>query len=174
MEEYTRLQNQLNSSTATSAVHKNKNMFSINKIKTSTLQHTSNQQYASDLSQAYHTISSSSRALSSSPTILNQQTAPGSNSHYYTSSGSLNTKNGNLSYNKVPTLFASVNSSAAVKSNKYSNGNKETNMLAEARLLRQHEDRLEARMKILENHNRLLDSQLKQLRTLLNNNVIYY
>jgi len=47
-------------------------------------------------------------------------------------------------------------------------------MLAEARLLRQHEDRLEARMKILENHNRLLDSQLKQLRTLLNNNVIYY
>ncbi len=41
-------------------------------------------------------------------------------------------------------------------------------MLSEARMLRQHEDRLEARMKILENHNRLLDAQLKQLKSLLN------
>lgn len=165
MDEYSRLQNQLNSST-TSTINKNKNLFSINKIKTSTLQHTSNQQYASDMSQAYHTISSSSRALSSSPTILPQQAMFTNPSQYYTSNGSLNVKNGN-GYNKVPTLFASVNSNTKPKSNGV---NKETQMLAEARLLRQHEDRLEARMKILENHNRLLDGQLKQLRTLLNTN----
>jgi hypothetical protein len=46
---------------------------------------------------------------------------------------------------------------------------RERNIIEEAKLLRQHETRLEARMKILENHNRLLDAQLKQLRLLLNN-----
>jgi chaperonin cofactor prefoldin len=39
--------------------------------------------------------------------------------------------------------------------------------LAEARLLRQHKTRLEARMKILEEHNRQLETQLSRLRQLL-------
>ena len=38
---------------------------------------------------------------------------------------------------------------------------------AEARLLRQHKGRLEARMRVLEEHNEQLDSQLKRLRQLL-------
>jgi len=37
-------------------------------------------------------------------------------------------------------------------------------MLAEARQLRQHKSRLEARMQILEEHNRQLESQLLRLR----------
>ncbi len=45
---------------------------------------------------------------------------------------------------------------------------RERSIIEEAKMLRQHETRLEARMKILENHNRLLDAQLKQLRQLLN------
>ncbi|XP_076445085.1 dystrophin-like isoform X2 [Babylonia areolata] len=40
-------------------------------------------------------------------------------------------------------------------------------MLAEARLLRQHKGRLEARMKILEDHNHQLEAQLARLRQLL-------
>ncbi|XP_045538015.1 dystrophin [Papilio machaon] len=40
-------------------------------------------------------------------------------------------------------------------------------MMAEARLLRQHKGRLEARMHILEEHNRQLEAQLQRLRTLL-------
>jgi len=77
----------------------------------------------------------------------------------------------NGSYGKVPQLFAAFGGGAAGggAANAIRALSKETQMLAEARLLRQHEDRLEARMKILENHNRLLDSQLKQLRNLLNN-----
>lgn len=43
----------------------------------------------------------------------------------------------------------------------------ERDMLAEARLLRQHKTRLEARMKILEEHNRQLETQLSRLRQLL-------
>lgn len=43
----------------------------------------------------------------------------------------------------------------------------ERDMLAEARMLRQHKSRLEARMKILEEHNRQLESQLSRLRQLL-------
>ena len=50
-----------------------------------------------------------------------------------------------------------------------SNQFKDNQIIEEARLLREHEHRLEARMKVLENHNKLLDSQLKQLRNLLNN-----
>ena len=45
--------------------------------------------------------------------------------------------------------------------------NKDTQIIEEAKLLREHESRLEARMKVLETHNKLLDSQLRQLRTLL-------
>ncbi|CAN7983135.1 unnamed protein product, partial [Ixodes pacificus] len=40
-------------------------------------------------------------------------------------------------------------------------------MLAEAKLLRQHKGRLEARMHILEDHNRQLEAQLHRLRQLL-------
>ncbi|XP_037924851.1 dystrophin, isoforms A/C/F/G/H isoform X9 [Hermetia illucens] len=40
-------------------------------------------------------------------------------------------------------------------------------MIAEARLLRQHKGRLEARMQILEDHNRQLEAQLQRLRQLL-------
>lgn len=40
-------------------------------------------------------------------------------------------------------------------------------MMAEAKLLRQHKGRLEARMQILEDHNRQLEAQLQRLRQLL-------
>jgi len=40
-------------------------------------------------------------------------------------------------------------------------------MLAEANLLRQHKGRLEGRMKILEDHNKQLESQLHRLKCLL-------
>ena len=40
-------------------------------------------------------------------------------------------------------------------------------MLAEAKLLRQHKGRLESRMKILEDHNQQLEAQLKRLKQLL-------
>ncbi|VEL18619.1 unnamed protein product [Protopolystoma xenopodis] len=39
--------------------------------------------------------------------------------------------------------------------------------IAEARLLRQHKGRLEARMQMLEEHNRQLESQLSRLRRYL-------
>lgn len=40
-------------------------------------------------------------------------------------------------------------------------------MMAEAKLLRQHKGRLEARMQILEDHNKQLEAQLTRLRQLL-------
>ena len=43
----------------------------------------------------------------------------------------------------------------------------EAEMVAEAKLLRQHKSRLEARMQILEDHNRQLEAQLQRLRQLL-------
>lgn len=43
----------------------------------------------------------------------------------------------------------------------------EAEMVAEAKLLRQHKGRLEARMQILEDHNRQLEAQLQRLRQLL-------
>ncbi|KAM6954362.1 utrophin [Aplochiton taeniatus] len=46
-------------------------------------------------------------------------------------------------------------------------GPEEADLLAEAKLLRQHKGRLEARMHILEEHNRQLESQLHRLRQLL-------
>ncbi|KAK1803494.1 hypothetical protein P4O66_020924 [Electrophorus voltai] len=46
-------------------------------------------------------------------------------------------------------------------------GPDEADLLAEAKLLRQHKGRLEARMQILEDHNRQLESQLYRLRQLL-------
>ncbi|KAM8965257.1 LOW QUALITY PROTEIN: dystrophin-related protein 2 [Sarcophilus harrisii] len=46
-------------------------------------------------------------------------------------------------------------------------GPRNEELLAEARLLRQHKSRLETRMQILEDHNRQLESQLLRLRELL-------
>ncbi|XP_062563802.1 dystrophin isoform X2 [Armigeres subalbatus] len=46
-------------------------------------------------------------------------------------------------------------------------GNGGNDMMAEAKLLRQHKGRLEARMQILEDHNRQLEAQLQRLRQLL-------
>ncbi|KAG9347637.1 hypothetical protein JZ751_005208 [Albula glossodonta] len=46
-------------------------------------------------------------------------------------------------------------------------GADEADLLAEAKLLRQHKGRLEARMQILEDHNKQLESQLHRLRQLL-------
>ncbi|XP_037306138.2 utrophin isoform X1 [Pungitius pungitius] len=48
-----------------------------------------------------------------------------------------------------------------------SEGPDEADLLAEAKLLRQHKGRLEARMHILEEHNKQLESQLHRLRQLL-------
>ena len=45
--------------------------------------------------------------------------------------------------------------------------NRDQEMVAEAKLLRQHKGRLEARMQILEDHNRQLEAQLMRLRQLL-------
>ncbi|XP_060754595.1 dystrophin isoform X2 [Neoarius graeffei] len=45
--------------------------------------------------------------------------------------------------------------------------NRDAELIAEAKLLRQHKGRLEARMQILEDHNKQLESQLKRLRQLL-------
>ena len=46
-------------------------------------------------------------------------------------------------------------------------GSRDAEMIAEAKLLRQHKGRLEARMQILEDHNRQLEAQLLRLRQLL-------
>ena len=47
-------------------------------------------------------------------------------------------------------------------------------MLAEAKLLRQHKGRLEARMGILEEHNRQLEAQLHRLRQLLDEVILNF
>uniref|UniRef100_W5NDY3 Dystrophin related protein 2 n=1 Tax=Lepisosteus oculatus TaxID=7918 RepID=W5NDY3_LEPOC len=46
-------------------------------------------------------------------------------------------------------------------------GHRDDELLAEARILRQHKSRLETRMQILEDHNKQLESQLHRLRELL-------
>ncbi|XP_043913050.1 dystrophin-related protein 2 isoform X2 [Protopterus annectens] len=46
-------------------------------------------------------------------------------------------------------------------------GTRDEELLAEARILRQHKSRLETRMQILEEHNKQLESQLQRLRELL-------
>uniref|UniRef100_A0A8C6NL03 Dystrophin related protein 2 n=1 Tax=Nothobranchius furzeri TaxID=105023 RepID=A0A8C6NL03_NOTFU len=46
-------------------------------------------------------------------------------------------------------------------------GTQDEELLAEARVLRQHKTRLETRMQILEDHNKQLESQLRRLRELL-------
>jgi hypothetical protein len=163
MEEYTRLQNQLNTASSSTAN-------TLSRAGQRTVN--SSQQFVADQSQSRHV----SRAFSTSPTqsILYQQVGK-YNTNGYKSNTSLNySKVAGSGYSKVPQLFTAMNSSGNVYPGSQHQINnkqlaKETQIMAEARLLRQHEDRLEARMKILENHNRLLDSQLKQLRNLLNN-----
>ncbi|KAL9705175.1 hypothetical protein quinque_008693 [Culex quinquefasciatus] len=51
--------------------------------------------------------------------------------------------------------------------NQAAGANGGNDMVAEAKLLRQHKGRLEARMQILEDHNRQLEAQLQRLRQLL-------
>lgn len=171
MEEYTRLQNQLNTASNYTSNTLNRagqtNTHNAYRSNTSTLPMPVNH-------QSKYTAHNS-RALSTSPTqtLLPQGKY---NQSGYKSNNSLNNKMlTNSVYNKIPPLFTTLNSTSNMQlSQAHTNGQnkqgvtKETQMMQEARLLRQHEDRLEARMKILENHNRLLDSQLKQLRNLLN------
>jgi len=174
MEEYNRLQNELNSK---STINTNISSSVINTTKASTLKNdlkTKNQSH--NINDSKYSQNVTSRALSSSPTPQCHSSALSNKvlyNNYTTLNGSLNLGSttliscqnlpNNENYNKLPTLFTPLNTT-----NKLSKSNKETQILAEARLLRQHEDRLEARMKILENHNRLLDTQLKQLKSLLN------
>ncbi len=210
MEEYTRLQNQINvqpskTSVSTHNISENGLNNAYNKMKSFTLQNSQSngshrnrhQQFVNTQSivqSKYKTASSAnSRALSSSPVSLSHTSVsfgyPTSNTinnnihnpYYQMSNSSLlnstsmiNNLHG-TSYSKLPNLFKPLNRSVNMLYNgaSYTNGtnsinSKETQLLNEARMLRQHEDRLEARMKILENHNRLLDAQLRQLKSLLN------
>ncbi len=197
MDEYTRLQQELNSNNAANNGHNHRS------YKSATLQsshRSKHQKHAADVSQTENgnTNGNYSRAMSSSPTSQLYSTTPHSSHHfgtqratltnngyqYYSSlnnsslSGNLlNASNMNTSasaMNRLNTLFSPLNPASA-KKNKLSSAAsatlssaKESQIISEARMLRQHEDRLEARMRILENHNRLLDSQLKQLKGLLN------
>lgn len=65
-------------------------------------------------------------------------------------------------YEKLKTGTGSKGSHNAVP-----NKNGEVDMVSEAKMLRQHKGRLEARMQILEDHNRQLEAQLQRLRQLL-------
>ena len=79
----------------------------------------------------------------------------------------------NSKYNNNPQsinnqiFFSSLNQQSHLNITR-TNHFKDNQIIEEAKLLREHEYRLETRMKVLENHNKLLDSQLKQLRNLLN------
>ncbi|XP_069963262.1 dystrophin, isoforms A/C/F/G/H isoform X4 [Bactrocera oleae] len=61
----------------------------------------------------------------------------------------------------------SVMGGLATGANTGGQGEHGQDMIAEAKLLRQHKGRLEARMQILEDHNRQLEAQLQRLRQLL-------
>jgi hypothetical protein len=188
MEEYTRLQNQINSQQQQSSLSNqnlNDTTNNVFKMKSFTLQNNTSsngshknrhQQYSQLLQTKYKTnCSSSSRALSSSPVSLSHTNMSfghhnATTNNYYTNSNIMNSTSminslQGSTYSKLPNLFKPLNRSVNML---YSTNPKESQMINEARMLRQHEDRLEARMKILENHNRLLDSQLKQLKSLLN------
>lgn len=62
---------------------------------------------------------------------------------------------------------AAISSSVQEKSASSPLSPRDTELLAEARLLRHHKSRLETRMQILEDHNKQLESQLRRLRELL-------
>jgi len=57
---------------------------------------------------------------------------------------------------------------ASVLENADAENSRDVEMLAEAKLLRQHKGRLESRMHVLEEHNQQLEWQLSRLRQLLN------
>jgi hypothetical protein len=211
MEEYNRLQTELNKTNSNRTSSHNQ------KYKSATLnsrasshrskynkymnENNLNGNHSPELSNSMN----NSRAMSSSPTnhlmttaLPGSQSRHGSGSQYstltrnvtnqfYSSNGSTATS----TMNRLTNLFAPQNTNntqltAKIDKKNFSNssvlianGNQNNNnnsqqvkdqqqMLNEARMLRQHEDRLEARMRILENHNRLLDTQLKQLKGLLN------
>lgn len=174
MEEYNRLQSELNSkSLLNTNITNNSNSKTYGTTLRNDLQTKSQNQSISDSKNSQNVTS---RALSSSPTPQCYSSVLSKKAQYHnytTLNGSLNLGSSSLissqnlqnneNYNKLPTIFTPLNTT-----NKSCKPNKETQILEEARLLRQHEDRLEARMKILENHNRLLDAQLKQLKGLLN------
>lgn len=66
---------------------------------------------------------------------------------------------------QTPTTTPDDNQSATIAGN--STGGQSQELMAEAILLRQHKGRLEARMQILEDHNRQLEAQLMRLRQLV-------
>ena len=55
----------------------------------------------------------------------------------------------------------------SVRDSDAGDGSRDAEMIAEAKLLRQHKGRLESRMQILEDHNHQLEAQLQRLRLLL-------
>ena len=187
MQEYTRLQSQLalSSSNEEPRLRSSEHLTASGKAY-STLRagHQSHGHYdqLNLANQALRATSTSPIQTSQQNLTINQTTT----TTFYPSNISLNSNgnhlfqtsqhhqgNGTGGY-KVPTLFTPM-SSSSINNAVGTCGtltSKDSKLLAEARLLRQHEDRLEARMKILENHNRLLDSQLRQLKGLLNTNVI--
>ena len=173
IEEYNRLQSQLSTKTnvITSSCHNDVPLKTTGTSRSSTLNYGHRNRYENYASsETMKSMTKSSRALSSSPTppqtlgsVLYSNINGGSNGHggssmYLPSS------------NKLPNIFAPLNNNNTngCKASATKLTSKDSQILNEARLLRQHENRLEARMKILENHNRLLDSQLKQLKGLLN------
>ena len=191
MEEYNRLLSELASKNSNGHHHRNGS----NNFKSSTLQsHKSKyNRYMNDsMADNNFTAMANSRAMSSSPTSQISTASPqphnysqrpnlGNSGYQYYSSLNNSSINGSSTtssaMNRLNTLLTNSNSSAngfksgvgVKKSTAYSAAKQDdSQIINEARLLRQHEDRLEARMRILENHNRLLDSQLKQLKGLLN------
>lgn len=187
MEEYTRLQSQLGtnrSSTSvaaatTSSAYYPSDVYNSRKANTlhyggtdhyqtyNRMKQSTQRRYMMDYgsgSVGYHSV----RALSSSPTPTQNSQRNYVGSAFYAPP---QTSQPNGSAGRIPFLFKSTIQTPATVSLASGVNSKESEMmmLKEARMLREHEDKLEARMKILENHNRLLDSQLKQLKALLNN-----
>ncbi len=127
--------------------------------RSSTLNYGHKNRYDSYVTDSTRCLTKSSRALSSSPTppqFIGSSNGHGLNTLSSATNGGSSTTflSHNLpSNNKLPNLFAPLN----LPNNSKLSGStsRDSQILAEARLLRQHEDRLEARMKILENHNRL-------------------
>ena len=67
-------------------------------------------------------------------------------------------------YNRLKRIRPSVSDDGSQCGN---DSARDAELLAEAKVLRQHKGRLEARMQILEDHNKQLEAQLQRLRQLL-------
>jgi len=63
--------------------------------------------------------------------------------------------------------YDGIGNPASARENIDLEGSRDVEMLAEAKLLRQHKGRLESRMHVLEEHNQQLEWQLSRLRQLL-------